>query len=40
MAVQRMPRADLDPRPGDWPLTNEQVLRLSLFAGLRRKRVI
>jgi Fe-S-cluster-containing hydrogenase component 2/CRP-like cAMP-binding protein len=37
MAVQRMPRADLESRKGDWPLSCEQILRLSLFAGLRRK---
>lgn len=37
MAVQRMPRAELEPRPGDWPLTNEQILRLSLFSSLKRK---
>jgi Fe-S-cluster-containing hydrogenase component 2/CRP-like cAMP-binding protein len=37
MLANRMPRAHLESRPGDIPLTNGQVLRLSLFAGLQRK---
>ncbi len=37
MAVQLMPPAKLRARPSDLQLTEEQMLRLSLFAGLKRK---
>jgi Fe-S-cluster-containing hydrogenase component 2/CRP-like cAMP-binding protein len=37
MNRQAMPRAALEPRPGDIFLRTEQLLRLSLFAGLKRK---
>jgi Fe-S-cluster-containing hydrogenase component 2/CRP-like cAMP-binding protein len=37
MVKLRMPWAELERRPGDVPLKDERILRLPLFAGLRRK---
>jgi CRP-like cAMP-binding protein len=37
MARQLMPRAELEPRPGDIPLDEEQFSQLSLFTQLQRK---
>jgi CRP-like cAMP-binding protein/Fe-S-cluster-containing hydrogenase component 2 len=37
MAKQVMPEAELEPRPSDIPLTEEQFLKIGLFARLKRK---
>src|SRR3954469_22989027 len=37
MAKQLMPGAELEPREGDVPLTDDEFLQLSLFAQLKRK---
>jgi CRP-like cAMP-binding protein len=37
MAKQLMPRAELEPRDSDVQLTDEQILKISLFARLKRK---
>ena len=37
MSVQLMPQVSLEPRDSDIPLSNEQILNLSLFGQLKRK---
>src|SRR5438876_12330325 len=37
MAKQLMPRAELEPRDSDVKVTDEQFLKISLFARLKRK---